>query len=156
MTKETLPYDLVPPWVNPPPESSSIIEKLQTIIDQVLPGYLAVKITELKEKEIHGSCPYLRKTANAFGFMHGGTIFILGDTLAGCLLWAGNDGITYEVTINSSIKYIRPVNDGEIKCIVREKSRKDKKIYLQADFWSPQGKKIARMKIEYYKVLKEK
>ncbi len=122
---------------------------LQNLIDKVLPGTLGVRIEYIDEEEIRGSVPYRRESANVAGLMHGATIFALGDTLAGALLWAKSDGTYYGVSANCAIAYLRPVSGGTLHCRVYETRRTASRIHLVAMFTSDDGKRVARLRMEY-------
>src|SRR5688572_30172829 len=94
-----------PEWLIKPDETDSEIEILQSVINQVLPGLLNIKIEFMDNTKIIGTIPYKNETANVVGYMHGGTIFSTGDTLAGAFLWAVSDEDTYAITTKSEIKY---------------------------------------------------
>ncbi len=137
-----------PSWIVPSGDSDPI-KFLQNIIDQVLPGSLGVTIEHLDEERIAGSCPFRQATANVAGLMHGATIFALGDTLAGALLWYGSDGTYYGVSASCSIVYVRPLAAGRLICRVTETARDDKRIHLVAQFNNETGERIARLKMQY-------
>src|SRR5687767_479687 len=123
-----------PSWIDRPDWSLSIAEIMQHVISQVLPGLLDVKVEYIGADKITGSAPYKRETANVMGYMHGGTLFTLGDTLAGAFLWANSDETHYAVTTGCEIKYLKPVIRGTVKCTVVEQSRNDRKVTLAATF----------------------
>ncbi|MBE7438585.1 MAG: PaaI family thioesterase [Spirochaetales bacterium] len=122
---------------------------LQNLIDRVLPGALGVCIEHIDAEQILGSVPYRRESANVAGLMHGATIFALGDTLAGALLWATSDGTYYGVSANCSITYLRPVSGGTLHCRVYETRRTESRVHMVALFTSDGGKRVARLRMEY-------
>ncbi len=137
-----------PAWMKRGDASQSIDEILQQTIGQVLPGLLHIKIEYLDGQKITGSVPYSRQTANVLGYMHGGTIFTLGDTLAGAFLWSISEANQYAVTTRSEIKYLKPVKEGILKCTVTEKSRSERKVTLEAIF-EMNGQTIGTMTVDY-------
>lgn len=137
-----------PKWIRVP-RSTDPVAFLQEIIDQVLPGALGVTIDQIGEGEIRGVVPFRKETANVAGLMHGATIFALGDTLAGALLWFMSDGSYYGVSASCSITYLRPITDGSLHCRVFESRRSERRIYLVAQFTSDTGRRVARLKMEY-------
>lgn len=137
-----------PSWIKRPDESLSIEQIMQQVIRQVLPGLIDVKVDCLDSDKIIGYAPYKKRTANVIGYMHGGTIFTLGDTLAGAYIWANTDENIIAVTIGSEIKYLKPVKSGTLKCTITEKIRLDRKITLEATFENG-GQQIGIMTVEY-------
>lgn len=138
-----------PSWIDRPDWSLSIAEIMQHVIRQVLPGLLDVKVEHLDRDKIIGSAPYKRETANVVGYMHGGTLFTLGDTLAGAYLWANSDENHYAVTTGCEIKYLKPVKSGIVRCTVVEKSRNDRKVTLKASFEDDDHRVLSGMTLEY-------
>ena len=138
-----------PAWLKRPDAASSIEEVMQFMIVQVLPGLLIVKVEELNESRIVGSVPYRNDTANVLGYMHGGTIFALGDTLAGAYIWANATSKNYAVTSGSEIKYFKPVKEGTVRCTVIRKSQQDRKITLEATFEN-NGRVVSLMTLSYH------
>ena len=137
-----------PDWIEMP-TAAEPVGFLQGIIDQVLPGGLGLQIDSVNEAEIRGSVPYRKTTANVAGLMHGATIFALGDTLAGALLWLTSDGSYYGVSANCSIVYLRPVSSGTLHCRVYETRRTERRIHFVAQFSSDTGARVARLRMEY-------
>lgn len=144
-----------PEWIIKPDSSDSDTDLLQNVINQVLPGLLNIKIEYLDNTTITGTIPYKNDTANVVGFMHGGTIFSTGDTLAGAYLWAITDENTYAITTKSEIKYLKPFNNGTLNCFVKEKNRVDKTITLEAVFKDTNGKIISIMTMDYLLISKK-
>lgn len=144
-----------PDWLTKPLESDSETEILKNVINQVLPGLLDITIEFMDNSSIIGSVPYKHETANVVGYMHGGTIFSTGDTLAGAYLWAITDEDTYAITTKSDIKYIKPFNHGTLRCIVKEKSRLDKAVTLEAVFKDANDQTISIMNLDYLLISKK-
>jgi len=138
-----------PDWLEKPDASLGNIEMLQFVLNQVLAGALEIKIEQLTKEQIVGTVPYKHQTANVVGFMHGGTIFTTGDTLAGALLWANTDAGTFAITTRSEIKYIKPHKHGLLKCTVTQKSRDDRKVVLEAVFTDEAHQTISIMLVDY-------
>ena len=138
-----------PDWIRKPEDSLELKEMLQYILDQVLAGLLKIKIEQLDHDKIIGSVPYEHSTANVVGFMHGGTIFTTGDTLAGTYLWAITDADTYAITTKSEIKYLKPFKQGILRCTVTEKSRQYRKVILEAIFEDGNNEVISIMALDY-------
>lgn len=138
-----------PEWIMKADPSLSITEFLQQTISQVLPGLIGVKIEYLDDEKIIGSVPYCHETANVVGYMHGGTIFSCGDTLAGAYLWAKSEANQFAITTKSEIKYFKPFKKGVLKCIVTEKSRKERTVILEAIFEDENKQIISSMNLEF-------
>ncbi len=148
---------ITPSWMQKPAPELPILEKLQMVIDQVLPGRLGVRILTIRPGELTGEMPYRRDTTNVVGYMHGGAIFTFGDTLAGALIWAETDGKSFAVTSQSRIRYLRPVREGGIlRCTVRITEQTARRISLVCDFTSDAGEKTAKLQVEYVRLPLEK
>ena len=141
-----------PSWINRPDPSWDKIKILQYIIDQVLPGILKIEIGYLDHEKIIGTIPYRKTTANVVGYLHGGSIYSLGDTLAGAFIWSKSDGTHFAVTRKSEIRYLRPFKIGILRCTVKEKSRSGRKILLTANYQDEDGKKITEVDMEYIQI----
>ena len=141
--------DNIPEWISQPQPGAEPLAQMQHIINQVLPGTLGVIITELNEDEVWGEIAFKPATANALGILHGGSIFTLGDTLTGCLLWYKE---ILAVTASSEIKYIRPTSEGKVTCHARILKREGKRIKMVCDFYNAGKKRVARMKINYAEI----
>lgn len=137
------------PWIKRPNREMPLVDKLQSIIDQVLPGRLHIKIVSIQAGRIEGIVPYATDTANVVGVMHGGTIFTAGDTLAGALLWTTSDGTYFSMTRGCEIRYLRPLSSGNLRCTVTEKNRSERGIRLLADFYNDENQRVAQMKMDY-------
>lgn len=142
-----------PDWIIRPESSWDKIKILQSIMDQALPGFLSLKIESLNEKEIVGTIPYRNETANVVGYMHGGTIYSAGDTLAGAFLWSKSDGSHFAVTKKSEIRYLRPFKNGILRCTVGERSRSGKKACLEAYFQDEEGRAVSEVEMEFSLVM---
>lgn len=138
-----------PGWIQKPGEAFNNIEMLQFVLDQVLAGYLEIKIELMDAEKIIGSVPYKHQTANVVGYMHGGAIFTTGDTLAGTFLWANSEADTYAITTRSEIKYMKPVKQGRLQCTVTEKQREGRKVTLEAVFNNETGETVSIMTVDY-------
>ena len=138
-----------PDWIQKPDTSLDTIGALQHILNQVFAGMLHIRIQQLDKDKITGTVPYEHATANVVGYMHGGTIFTTGDTLAGAFLWANSDENTYAITTRSEIKYLKPFKQGILKCTVTEKSRDGRKVILEAIFEDTESHIISVMIIDY-------
>ena len=139
-----------PEWISRPDKTMSIPQMMEYVIKQVLPGLLKVKVQFIDEDKIIGLAPYQNKTANVLGYMHGGAIFSLGDTLAGALIWAITDEDTIAVTVSSKIEYLKPVKDGGIKCTVILKSKTGKQAVLYGVFHDDNNQIVSKMAMNYH------
>jgi uncharacterized protein (TIGR00369 family) len=152
MTKELLLAKLnkfCPPWLERPNADMPMGEMLQFIIRQVLPGLLDVKIESIGPDKVVGSVAYKNQTANVLGYMHGGTIFAAGDTLAGAFLWYISDVENFAVTVRSEIRYLKSFKTGTLYCTVKEKERHGRKVTLEALFNDEGNQAIAQMELDY-------
>ena len=136
-------------WIKKAEPSLSITEILQHILNQVLPGLIHMTVEHLNDEKIIGSVPYRNDTSNVIGYMHGGTIFTTGDTLAGAFLWTRIEANQYAVTTSSEIKYLKPFKQGILRCTVTEKSRQDRNVVLEAVFEDVNGQMVSVMSMNY-------
>ncbi len=114
---------ILPAWISKPPAHMSPKDKLQFIMDQVMPGVIGLKVQFAGKTEVRGSLDLDKRTLNVVNSMHGGAIFTLGDTLAGILLWINTDGGLFGTTKSASIQYFRPLRQGTLYCTVTETAR---------------------------------
>ena len=142
-------HKFCPPWIKQADPSLPVEEIFQQTIRQVLPGLLHVTIEYIDHEKIIGTVPYHHQTANVLGYMHGGTIFSTGDTLAGTFLWANSEAGQYAVTTHSEIKYLKPFKEGVLKCVVVEKSRQNRIVTLEAVFMDDDKQTISVMTVDY-------
>lgn len=145
-----------PAWIKRPDELKSIPKMMEYVIGQVLPGKLETKVELIDDDKIIGTVPFSIETANVIGYMHGGTIFTLGDTLAGAYIWSITDENTIAVTTGSSIEYLKPVKKGKVKCMVTLKSREDKKVTLEGIFQDDDEQIVCKMTLNYQLMIIEK
>ena len=138
-----------PDWIKKADPSQSVTEILQQTLSQVLPGLIGMKVEYLDDEKIIGTVPYSHQTANVVGYMHGGTIFTTGDSLAGTFLWTKSEANQYAITIRSEIKYLKPFKQGVLKCTVTEKSRKDRVVVLEAIFEDENNQIISTMILDF-------
>lgn len=79
-----------------------------------------MRVTEVREGYAKVEMIIDDQILNIHGFVHGGALFSLADTVAGAASFAsGRDS----VTLNSSINYIRPGRGGKLIGIAQEVSR---------------------------------
>ncbi|MBE7410570.1 MAG: PaaI family thioesterase [Leptospiraceae bacterium] len=145
-----------PGWIERPNPDWDVIKILQSIIDQVLPGILKIQIESLDEEKIVGTIPFHISSANVVGYMHGGSIYSLGDTLAGAFLWTKSDGSYITVTKSSTIRFIRPFQSGVLECTVKEISKTGNEILLRAVYLDERKKKVCELDMVYAQINEKK
>lgn len=159
---QTPPFDqlankILSSWIEPADPKMSQLEKLQHIMDQVMPGIIGLKITSLSQNKISGSLALDKASSNVVSSMHGGAIFTLGDTLAGALLWANTDGEIFGTTKAASIQYFRPLRKGTLHCTAVETNRVDnprdpkmpREIDIEAIMHDEASHQIAKMTMKF-------
>ena len=101
-----------------PPAGASLIEGLQHLVDQCLPGLLGLRFEKLAAEECVAELPYRKETTGIHGLMHGGTIFSAGDTITAMQTMLNGDENTKNVlTTDASIRYLRPVDSGKVRVV---------------------------------------
>ena len=141
---------ICPEWISRPNPEFSDLEKINHIMEQIMPGHIGMKITSVGKKEVCGSILWdKQKSANFIGGIHGGATFTLGDTLAGVLLWVNSDGSYFGVTKSSQIQYFRPIRQGTLYCTVSECYRDAKIVKVRALFTDEKNHKISEMEIQF-------
>ncbi len=142
--------DVVSDIFEKPEPDLPIQDQIQFLIDQCLPGTLGITIEKLDPEESTAHVPYKRNTSGLHGLMHGGTIFSAGDTLTALqLMLHGDETTTNILTVNASIRYLRPVPDGRVKIRTRITSREGSNVFMTADFLNEAGKRVAQGKYKY-------
>ena len=111
---DTLTKKACPEWITLAQGTNSMVEKIQHIMDQIMPGHIGFILHKIDKDTAYGSIECRAEVANLLGYIHGGAIYATGDTLAGALMWSTTDGNFYAVTQKGSINYFHPVKTGRI------------------------------------------
>ena len=128
-----------------PDENRPILEQIQLLIDQCLPGHLGLRLIRLDADQSEARLSYRREIAGLHGYMHGGAIFTAGDTLTALMLLHQINPDTRNVlTTDAGIRYLRPLPDGDLIIKGRIIKRTGNKIKMVADFFNEAGKRIAQ------------
>ena len=152
---ETLAEKILPSWLRFPEkadlEKMSPEQKIQFLMDQIMPGHIGFVLEKFDEKECISRIEFSRqKTANILGTFHGGAIFTLGDTLAGVYMWAISDGSLFGMTRNATITYLKPVRTGTLHCYAGKKVKEGKALFVECIFKDSLKRTVAVMEVEFF------
>lgn len=140
----------VPEILTAPAEEADYLTQLQSLIDQCFPGRLGLQIKSLALDECSATFRFGLETAGVHGLMHGGAIFSAGSTLSGIMTMLHGDEKSRNVfTTDSSIRFLRPVQEGQVRVVCKIKSRDNTKLNLQCDFFNDLNKRVARSLYTY-------
>lgn len=128
-----------------------LIEQLQFMIDQCLPGTIGLRLVTMDELESTAVVEYRVTTAGLHGLMHGGTIFATGDTITALMLMLhADDGVTNVLTRSASIRYLRPVPPGGVVTAKSRITKRDGDNYdLVCAFYNEDDERVAQGRYKY-------
>lgn len=133
-----------------PDLSWPIEQQFQFLTDQCLPGMLGMKLISLSKEEGVAEIASNEKNIGIHGLMHGGTIFSVGDTVTALMTTLYADENTKNIlTVNASIRYLRPVEDETITSVSKVTNREGQKIYFITNFVNAKKKRVAQAKYLY-------
>ena len=109
-----------------------------------------MQLETLSGEVAEASIPFAMSNRALHGLLHGGAYFTVGDTITAmmCLFFIEKSGERM-LTINASIRYLRPVNRETIKAKAVLKRRDGKNLFFVCDFFLPDGKRAAQAKYHY-------
>lgn len=150
MNNADLVFDIIPKDLFKIKRDGSFIEQIQHLIDQCHPGTTGMKITILTGEKGEAEIPFQMSNRALHGLLHGGAYFTVGDTITAmmCLFFVEEPNERM-VTINASIRYLRPVNRETILARAILKKHEGKNFYFVCDFLLPDGKRAAQAKYHY-------
>lgn len=133
-----------------PDPSLGHLEQIQFLINQCFPGQLGLQLEKLEAEEAVGVFEYKKSIAGLHGLVHGGALFSVGDTITGLMMsFYLTEEFSQALTANASIRYLRPVPDGKVRCVCSLKRMDEKDIFLTADFYNEEKKRVAQAKFTY-------
>lgn len=96
------------------------LTELQSRVTRGLPGLLGIRITQVREGELHAELPLRADLMAVNGYLHAGTVVSLADTAAGfgCVahLPAGAESFT---TIELKTNHIATAREGTVLCVAK-------------------------------------
>lgn len=90
-------------------------------------SYNNIRVTKIADHYAEGELTIQPESLNYIGFVHGGCLAALADTIAGIAVCTGGMGC---VTINYGLNFLRPAGGTKIKCVAQpEKTGKTICVY---------------------------
>ena len=150
MHNQDLVFDIIPKDLFDIRRDGTLVESIQHLIEQCHPGTTKMKLETLSGEESVASIPFAMSNRALHGLLHGGAYFTVGDTITAmmCLFFIEEPNERM-LTINASIRYLRPVNRETVKARAVLKRREGKNLYFVCDFFLPDGKRAAQAKYHY-------
>ena len=150
MHNRDLIFDIIPKDLFDIRTDGTLVESIQHLIDQCHPGSTKMTLETLSGEESVASIPFAMSNRALHGLLHGGAYFTVGDTITAmmCLFFIEEPNERM-LTINASIRYLRPVNRETVKARALLKRREGKNLYFVCDFFLPDGKRAAQAKYHY-------
>lgn len=150
MHNQDMVFDIIPKDLFDIRRDGTLVESIQHLIEQCHPGTTKMKLETLSGEESVASIPFALSNRALHGLLHGGAYFTVGDTITAmmCLFFIEEPNERM-LTINASIRYLRPVNRETVKARALLKRREGKNLYFVCDFFLPDGKRAAQAKYHY-------
>ena len=150
MKNADLIFDIIPKDLFNISREGDFRAQVQHLIDQCHPGTTKMQLDSLSGELAEASIPFAMSNRALHGLLHGGAYFTVGDTITAmmCLFFIEKAGERM-LTINASIRYLRPVNSETIRAKAVLKRREGKNLFFVCDFYLPDGKRAAQAKYHY-------
>lgn len=150
MHDTSLIFDIIPKDLFDIRRTGDFVSEVQHLIDQCHPAATKMKVESLAGELAEASIPFAVSNRALHGLLHGGAYFTVGDTITAimCLFFLEKAGERM-VTVNASIRYLRPVNRETIRAKAVLKRREGKNFFFVCDFLMPDGKRAAQAKYHY-------
>ena len=150
MKNADLIFDIIPKDLFDVSRDGDFRAQIQHLIDQCHPGTTRMQLDSLTGELAEASIPFAMSNRALHGLLHGGAYFTVGDTITAmmCLFFIERPG-QLMLTINASIRYLRPVNRETIRAKAVLKRREGANLYFVCDFFLPDGKRAAQAKYHY-------
>jgi uncharacterized protein (TIGR00369 family) len=128
----------------------TVEERAQHLIEQCHPGATRMKLKNLTGDFAEAEIPYAMENRALHGFLHGGCYFTVGDTLTAimCIYFLEEPGERM-LTMDASIRYLRPIVRDMVLARARLVSRNGKQLNFVCDFYNEQNKRAAQAKYRY-------
>lgn len=150
MTVLDLLYSNVPKEIFKFKENCSFIEQAQNLVDQCHPASTLMKIVSMDAEFSEADIPYGQSNRALHGFMHGGCFFTVGDTLTAIMAFFQVTRETERtLTMDASIRYLRPVRNDTVRAKARLISKDGKILNYVCDFYNEENKRAAQAKYKY-------
>lgn len=142
--------ELIPSDIFQHPESGTIEERAQMLIDQCHPAATKMQIQKITAETGLALIPWGMENRALHGLLHGGAYFTAGDTITAimCMYHVKNPKERM-VTVNASIRYLRPVEKDTVTMKAVLKKSKENRYDFTVDFYNEQNKRAAQAKYTY-------
>ncbi|MFO1524918.1 MAG: PaaI family thioesterase [Turneriella sp.] len=150
MHNADLIFDIIPKDLFDIRREGDFVTQIQHLVDQCHPGATKMKLENVSGELAEASIPFAMSNRALHGLLHGGAYFTVGDTITAmmCLFFIEKAGERM-LTINASIRYLRPVNRETVRAKAVLKRREGKNLFFVCDFFLPDGKRAAQAKYHY-------
>lgn len=146
----TLMRAIVPAELFRFPESGALVERAQSLIDQCHPAATRMRLTSLSADLAEAEAPFAMENRALHGFMHGGCMFTIGDTLTAIMcMFQVEHPDERMLTMNASIRYLRPVWRDTVRASARLVRSEGKRFDFVCDFFNEDRKRTAQAKYRY-------
>ncbi|MBL8032822.1 MAG: PaaI family thioesterase, partial [Leptospiraceae bacterium] len=110
MHNADLIFDIIPKDLFDIRREGDFVMQIQHLVDQCHPGTTKMKLENVSGELAEASIPFAMSNRALHGLLHGGAYFTVGDTITAmmCLFFIEKAGERM-LTINASIRYLRPV-----------------------------------------------
>ena len=124
-------------------------EKLMAYINNArgYSKYSGVRITKIAENYCEGELTVTPDTCNYLGYVHGGCLATLADTVAGIAACSTGQGT---VTINYGFSFLRPATGGVIRCVAEEEKAGRQVSVFRCSLYSEEDKLVASGQFTFY------
>lgn len=131
-------------------EDGSLEEQAQHLIDQCHPGATGMQLLEMTSEHSRAEIKYTMSNRALHGYLHGGSYFTVGDTLTAimCMFYIESESERM-LTVQASIRYLRPVLKETVRAEARLTSREGKRLNFICDFFNEANKRAAQAKYTY-------
>ncbi|MCC6275610.1 MAG: PaaI family thioesterase [Leptospiraceae bacterium] len=131
-------------------EQGTIVERTQHLIEQCHPGATKMKLIILGSEQSVAEIPYDQSNRAPHGFLHGGCMYSVGDTLTAIMSeYFLENPSERTLTMEGSIRYLRPVSRETVRVKARLLSRNGKILNFVCDFFNEENKRVAQAKYRY-------
>ncbi|MCR9140977.1 MAG: PaaI family thioesterase [bacterium] len=131
-------------------DTASDLEQAQHLLSQCHPGATAMELRSLEGEKAEADIPYAQSNRALHGFMHGGCYFTVGDTMTALMCMYHVEKETERMlTINASIRYLRPIREDTVRAVARLTSKAGKRLNFVCDFYNAANKRAAQAKYQY-------
>ncbi|MCB1307703.1 MAG: PaaI family thioesterase [Leptospiraceae bacterium] len=132
------------------PEEGTSVERAQHLIDQCFPGATRMRLRELSKDQAQAEIPFDMQNRALHGLMHGGCYFTVGDTLTAIMcMYQVQKPTERMLTVNASIRYLRPVDRDTVQARARLAHSQDNRFDFVVDFFNENNKRAAQAKFTY-------